>query len=622
MRSGGAQRASSPALRLASRTSKLVGSTAKMASLAESMERRYRSSESRSPCSVVRRAMRMASNARERSPSSPGARSGTAREKSQSGTPRAASVSTSSGLTSLPSTSRENRTAAAPRASPVSRRRSSSPWTEANASRSSWAMRTDQGTSRSCARAASQRVVSATTIPVVPAVGSADLGALPSSLCARGLARTGSSSPSRRAATAAEPKRGSSRNPASLDAPSGISPSSAPTGLPERSTMGWTRTAEGPGRQGRGCRETCGFASANARRSASCSSGRRAATRSASYGSGHRTEPLAPEREEAVEPLREGPRLFEALGGDARGGLVEGGERGVGVGELDGADEDEEEDRPLGTQAAEPARAHGRRGERTQSISVLASAITSTSLVISRSRGLQSTRRRRPAGSWMEKRPSSSTLVKNGFRSTSTHATISRCTLQRITCAPGTRKRNDRAPSPKVPRSNAGGEGEKTLWAVASWLMKSTVVPCSTGRTCGEKCRWSCFIVARACGGAVSSGRSSAYTTAGTASSPTIRPRASACARAAPVASSKATAVARVILERHEQGPDRFGAVRMGHLDDQVRGHGHVLLQRRPQRRDESTLGRALRGPTRLVATDDHQPGKGADARARQVRPR
>src|SRR2546425_3541570 len=44
---------------------------------------------------------------------------------------------------------------------------------------------------------------------------------------------------------------------------------------PERSTMGWTSTAEGPGRHGKGCRETCGLPPASARRSASCSRVRR-----------------------------------------------------------------------------------------------------------------------------------------------------------------------------------------------------------------------------------------------------------------------------------------------------------------------------------------------------------
>src|SRR5882762_3165626 len=132
-----------------------------------------------------------------------------------------------------------------------------------------------------------------------------------------------------------------------------------------------------------------------------------------------------------------GPRLLEALGSDVCSGLAQGGERRVRVRELEGGDEDEEEDRSLGAQAAEPAGAHGRRGERTHSISVLPSGSTSMSLLISRSRGLQSTRRRCPGGSLREKRPSSSTLVKDGFRSTSTQATISKCTLQRITCGPG-----------------------------------------------------------------------------------------------------------------------------------------------------------------------------------------
>src|SRR5467141_4436682 len=128
-------------------------------------------------------------------------------------------------------------------------------------------------------------------------------------------------------------------------------------------------------------------------------------------------------------------------------------------------------------------------------------------------------------------------------------------------------------------------------------------------------------MVARACGGAVSSGRSSAYTTAGTAFSPTMRPRASACACAcaARAASSNARAAARAILEGHEERPDRLGGVRMGRLDDDVGGHGYVLLQGRPHGRDLPAIGRALRGPARLVATDDHEPGKGADARADEV---
>ncbi len=276
---------SSPAFRFASTKLNVPGSNAKMASLAESIARRYRSSESRRPWRVERRALRIASKVLERSPSSPGARRGTSREKSPLGTPRAAAVRTSSGFTSRPRTRSENSAAAAPRTSPVPSRRSFSPWTDANASRSSWASTIDQGASRSWTRATSQRVASASTIPVEPGGGSGEEGERRSSRSIPALASSVWSASSSSAATAAEPYWGSSRNPASFDTPSAISPSSAPTGLPPRSTMGWTSTAEGPGRHGSGCAETWGLASASARRTASCQMGMRAATRSASYGS-------------------------------------------------------------------------------------------------------------------------------------------------------------------------------------------------------------------------------------------------------------------------------------------------------------------------------------------------
>jgi len=250
---------SSPALRLASRMSKVVGVPVRDGVLAESIERRYRPRSRAVPaasCAERSASHRTLARGLELARRSIRHR---AREVPIRHT-RAASVSTSSGLTNLPSTTGR-------RGGP---RREDEPGEE-------------EAELEALDR--SERLASSSATHDRPR----DVAELGPSASQRVFAgrhhRRGSGGRERRPGCApeqplrararqqrlilaveegrdgsGEPKRGSSRKPGQLRRARGdLAAAALQRACPERSTMGWTSTAEGPGRQGKGCRETCGL---------------------------------------------------------------------------------------------------------------------------------------------------------------------------------------------------------------------------------------------------------------------------------------------------------------------------------------------------------------------------
>src|SRR5690349_24304232 len=98
-----------------------------------------------------------------------------------------------------------------------------------------------------------------------------------------------------------------------------------------------------------------------------------------------------------------------------------------------------------------------------------------------------------------------------------------------------------------------------------------------------------------------------------------MRPRTSW----APAAPAAINAIAKTVeprrdmrrrtLESHEEGCDGLGPVRMRHVDDEVSGDGHVLLQGGARGGDHPPLRARSFRPARLVAADQHQPGERTD---------